>query len=33
MSLGAREQHVLDIIEGRLASSDPGLTSELATFN
>lgn len=33
MSLGVREQHVLNAIENRLASSDPKLSSQLATFN
>jgi hypothetical protein len=33
MSLGTREQHALNAIEDRLASSDPTLNSKLATFN
>ena len=33
MSLGAREQHVLNAIEDKLASSDPKLSSKLAAFN
>lgn len=32
MSLSAREQQALDFIEDRLAGSDPGLASLLATF-
>ena len=33
MSLKARDQHALNVIEDRLASSDPTLSSKLATFN
>ena len=33
MSLRAREQHVLTVIEDKLASSDPRLSSKLAAFN
>lgn len=33
MSLRAREQHVLNAIEDKLAGSDPKLNSKLATFN
>jgi hypothetical protein len=32
MSLSARERHVLDSIEDGLASSDPRLAAQLATF-
>lgn len=32
MSLTAREQHALHVLEDRLASADPGLASRLATF-
>lgn len=33
MGLSARERHVLDAIERKLAHSDPSLTSMLTRFN